>query len=168
MSRNNPRIHLALQFVIRNVLHIANVIAVRLGISIHYVSRCKYADACTLVHYTNDDNPDFHYYESQDRALNIQQITHNNKARMIQCLTRKAYPDKFTDNTDISQELLPEYHHSKPPVSQHSRSGNKTSHPRHLYTMITRQRWTFFYHTRRRIWTRRGRTHHGTLFILSW
>ena len=95
---------MALQFLIRNYFRVDNVVTVRLGKSVHKIPKCAHADGCTLIHYTNDLNPDFHYYETTDTALNIPQIIHANNSRVIQCLTRAGSEYDFGDMTDIARE----------------------------------------------------------------
>ena len=63
-SKEAPKVHLALQFLIKNFFRISNTIAVRLGKGTAKVPSCKYADGSALIHYVNDVNPDFHYYET--------------------------------------------------------------------------------------------------------
>eukprot|EP00959_Pyramimonas_sp_CCMP1952_P063340 1323854-Pyramimonas_sp.AAC.1 len=54
-SRLSPKVHLALQYLIRNFFRIENVVSVRLSKSImHELPPVTYADSCTLVHYDND------------------------------------------------------------------------------------------------------------------
>ena len=74
-SKRAPTIHMALQYLIRNYFRINNVITIRLGKSVHKVPKCDQANGSTLIHYTNDTYPHFHYYETTDTALNIPQIT---------------------------------------------------------------------------------------------
>ena len=63
MSSKSPRVHLALQYVIRNYFRISDVITVRLGKSIANVGNAS-ENGSTLIHYTSDTTPDFHYSES--------------------------------------------------------------------------------------------------------
>eukprot|EP00959_Pyramimonas_sp_CCMP1952_P185007 3868284-Pyramimonas_sp.AAC.1 len=63
-SRLSPKVHLALQYLLRNFFRIENVVSVRLAKSIHKVPPVTYADSCTLAHYDNNVNPGFHYYEA--------------------------------------------------------------------------------------------------------
>ena len=80
---------MALQFLIRNFFRVSNVVAVRVGKGIHRVPRCDYADGSVLIHYLSDIKPDFHYYETDDTAIDIHAVTQSGHARAIQCLTRK-------------------------------------------------------------------------------
>eukprot|EP00959_Pyramimonas_sp_CCMP1952_P384475 8057674-Pyramimonas_sp.AAC.1 len=50
---------------------IENVVSVRLAKSTHKLPPVADADSCRLVHYDNDANPGFHYYEAEGTALNI-------------------------------------------------------------------------------------------------
>eukprot|EP00959_Pyramimonas_sp_CCMP1952_P345732 7240438-Pyramimonas_sp.AAC.1 len=59
-SRLSPKVHCALQYLIRNFFRIENVVSVRLAKSIHKLLLVASADSCTLVHYDNDVNPGFH------------------------------------------------------------------------------------------------------------
>ena len=69
----------------------------RLGKGEQKVPKCADATGSTLIYYTCDATPDFHMYESADTALNILAITHSNKSRMIQCLTKVGSDGVFDD-----------------------------------------------------------------------
>eukprot|EP00959_Pyramimonas_sp_CCMP1952_P031600 662783-Pyramimonas_sp.AAC.1 len=56
-SRLSPKVHLALQYLIRNFFRIENAVSVRSAESIHKLPLVTYADSCTLVHYDNDVDP---------------------------------------------------------------------------------------------------------------
>eukprot|EP00959_Pyramimonas_sp_CCMP1952_P030164 632409-Pyramimonas_sp.AAC.2 len=85
-SRLSLKVHLALQYLIRNIFRIENVVSVRLAKSIHKRPPVAYADSCTSVHYDNDVNPGFRYYEAEGTALNIHDITGPAHSRIILCL----------------------------------------------------------------------------------
>eukprot|EP00959_Pyramimonas_sp_CCMP1952_P424110 8883426-Pyramimonas_sp.AAC.1 len=70
-SRVSPKGHLALQYLIRNFFRVENVVFIRLARSIHRLRPVAHADSCALVHYDNDVQPGFHYYEATGTALNI-------------------------------------------------------------------------------------------------
>eukprot|EP00959_Pyramimonas_sp_CCMP1952_P345932 7245072-Pyramimonas_sp.AAC.1 len=70
-SRLSPKVHLALQYFIRNYFRIENVVSVRLAKSIHTLPPVTYADSCTLVHYDNDVDPGFHYHEAEGRLRSV-------------------------------------------------------------------------------------------------
>jgi len=106
-SRNAPKVYLALQFVIRTFFRISDVIAVKIGKSVTSVNSCEYASSCVLIYYTNNLDPDFHFHETKDTALNIQHIAQSNKARIIQCLVKPGCPYNIDDTTDLNQELMP-------------------------------------------------------------
>eukprot|EP00959_Pyramimonas_sp_CCMP1952_P261753 5473606-Pyramimonas_sp.AAC.1 len=53
-SRLSPKVHLALEYLIRNFFRIENVVSVRLAKGTHKLPPVAYADSCTLVHYDND------------------------------------------------------------------------------------------------------------------
>eukprot|EP00959_Pyramimonas_sp_CCMP1952_P028129 590230-Pyramimonas_sp.AAC.1 len=48
-SRVSPKVHLALQYLIRNFFRIGSVVPVRLDKSIHKLPPVAYADSCALV-----------------------------------------------------------------------------------------------------------------------
>ena len=106
-SQRAPKIYLALQFIIRNFFRVSDVYAVRLGKSVAHTHHDSNADGSTLIHYTTDNNPTFHYYESKDTALDIFAITHNNKTRFMQCLIKRGCSKTIDDMSDIAQELTP-------------------------------------------------------------
>eukprot|EP00959_Pyramimonas_sp_CCMP1952_P364134 7625395-Pyramimonas_sp.AAC.1 len=61
-SKCHPRVHLALQYLVRNYSRVERVVAVRSAKSAFNLLAVKYAVGSTLIHYDNDVNPAFHYY----------------------------------------------------------------------------------------------------------
>eukprot|EP00959_Pyramimonas_sp_CCMP1952_P299924 6273217-Pyramimonas_sp.AAC.1 len=59
--------------------------SLRLAKSIHALPPVTYDDSCIWVHYDNDVNPGFHYYEAEGTALNIPDIG-SAHSRIIKCL----------------------------------------------------------------------------------
>ena len=104
-SKMHPKVHLALQYLIRNYFRIENVVAVRLAKSVHRLPQFPQADSCTLIHYDNDVTPGFHYYESNGTALNIRDITGGTKSRIIQCLKSSKPLAGFDEDLAKFQEL---------------------------------------------------------------
>eukprot|EP00959_Pyramimonas_sp_CCMP1952_P095009 1986865-Pyramimonas_sp.AAC.1 len=84
-SRLSPKVHLPLQYLIRNFSRIENVVSARVAKSSHKLPPVTYADSCTFVHYDNDVNPGFHYYEAEGTVLNTYDITGSAHSRIIQC-----------------------------------------------------------------------------------
>eukprot|EP00959_Pyramimonas_sp_CCMP1952_P139166 2913182-Pyramimonas_sp.AAC.1 len=80
------KVHLAPQYLIRNIFRIENVASVILAESIHKLPPVTYADSCTFVHYGNDVFPGSHYYEAEGVALNVHDITGSAHSQIIQCL----------------------------------------------------------------------------------
>ena len=108
-SKTAPKVLYALQYMIRNFFRTNDVIAVRLGRSVHHVSKCAYADGSVLFYYSSDVNPDFRCYETKDTALNIQHITQSSSSRIIQCLTKRGCPRTIDDNIDVdTPEVTPQ------------------------------------------------------------
>lgn len=107
-SKQVPKIHLALQYLLRNYSRIENVIAVRMGKSGTRTQTCDYVDSSTLLHYKSDTEPSFHYYETVDIALDIKAITHDDNSRIIQSLQRPGLNLNFDDMTDMTEELHPQ------------------------------------------------------------
>eukprot|EP00959_Pyramimonas_sp_CCMP1952_P211016 4416386-Pyramimonas_sp.AAC.1 len=64
-SRLSPKVHLALQYLIRDFFRSENVVSVRFAKSIHKLPPVTYADSCTLVHYDKSVNSGVHYYEAE-------------------------------------------------------------------------------------------------------
>jgi len=106
-SKKAPKVYMALQYVIRNFFRIQDVFAVRLGKSVHRVGKCEHAEKSTLIYYTCDNAPDFHYYETEDTALDIQYITQNNSSRFIQCLVKTGCQLALDENVEVTQQLMP-------------------------------------------------------------
>eukprot|EP00959_Pyramimonas_sp_CCMP1952_P396751 8312834-Pyramimonas_sp.AAC.1 len=52
----------------------------------HELHPIAYADICTLVHYDNDVNTGFHYYEAEGIALHMHYMIGSAHSRIIQCL----------------------------------------------------------------------------------
>eukprot|EP00959_Pyramimonas_sp_CCMP1952_P334768 7010323-Pyramimonas_sp.AAC.1 len=73
-SKLHPRVQLALQYLVRNYFRVERVIAVRLAEGVLNLPSVKHATGSTLIHYDNDANPAFHYYECVGTGLNISQI----------------------------------------------------------------------------------------------
>ena len=57
MSIKAPKIHLALQFIMKNLFRVADVIAVRIGRSIGKIGQFVTASGSTLVYYNSDQKP---------------------------------------------------------------------------------------------------------------
>ena len=85
-SQLSPKVHMALQFLVRNYFCIENVVAIRFAKSVSKLPAVTYAESCALVHYDRDVTPGFHYHESDGMALYISDITGSTHARIIQCL----------------------------------------------------------------------------------
>ena len=58
----------------------------RLGKSVKNTKKHRYADKSILYYYDNDAKPNLKTYETDDTALDIEEITGSNKSRFIQCL----------------------------------------------------------------------------------
>eukprot|EP00959_Pyramimonas_sp_CCMP1952_P209152 4375182-Pyramimonas_sp.AAC.1 len=86
-SKFHPRVHLALQYLVRDYFRVESVVAVRLAKSVLNLPAVKYATGSTLIHYDNDANPAFRYDECVGTGLNIPQTTGSTHSRLIQCLT---------------------------------------------------------------------------------
>ena len=82
-SKAHPKVHLALQFVLRSYFRLRGVTAVRLGQCIQRTGDSTGTQRSVLIHYASDDDPRFHYYRSTQAALDIAAITGNTKARII-------------------------------------------------------------------------------------
>ena len=115
-SKQAPRVYLALHYVMHHKLRLRNVITVRLGNGIQSFPKCKYADSCTLVHYNYDTNPDFHFYETIDTALEVYPITHNRNSRTIQFLHVHNTTTTMDDLGDIGRELMTGNDQPPPPA----------------------------------------------------
>ena len=59
MSKRAPKIHLALQFLIRNFFRINNVVTIRLGKGVQRTNKCNYCDGSTLIYYHSDNGSQF-------------------------------------------------------------------------------------------------------------
>eukprot|EP00959_Pyramimonas_sp_CCMP1952_P237481 4963020-Pyramimonas_sp.AAC.1 len=53
-SKFHPRVHIALQYLVRNYFRVERVVAVRLAKSVSCLPAVKYATRATLIHYDND------------------------------------------------------------------------------------------------------------------
>eukprot|EP00959_Pyramimonas_sp_CCMP1952_P042492 888471-Pyramimonas_sp.AAC.1 len=69
--RLSPKVHLALQYLIINFFRIGNVVSVRVAKSTHKMPPVTHADSFSLVHYDNDVNAGFQYYEAEGFALKM-------------------------------------------------------------------------------------------------
>ena len=122
-SKRYPKVYLALQYVIRNFFRINDVLAVRLGKSVHKVSPCSQATRSVLVYYVSEADPYFHFYESKDTALDIQFITQSPKARIIQCLCGPG-SNITNDSPEITHELMQSSRQPSDPGSTQEMRGN--------------------------------------------
>jgi hypothetical protein len=124
-SKNAPKVFLALQYVIRNMFRIPQVTAVRLGRSFHKVAASQHATGSTLIYYYDDQDPEFHYYETKDTALNVYDITGSTKSRIMQCLTGTVHQRKLHHSDEIAEALMPTGRSSQEQMSH----GNVNSDP---------------------------------------
>eukprot|EP00959_Pyramimonas_sp_CCMP1952_P367412 7695473-Pyramimonas_sp.AAC.1 len=53
-SKFHPRVHLALQYLVRNYVRVERAVAVRLAKSVLNILAVKYATGSVLIHYDND------------------------------------------------------------------------------------------------------------------
>eukprot|EP00959_Pyramimonas_sp_CCMP1952_P337157 7060454-Pyramimonas_sp.AAC.1 len=104
-SKIHPRVHLALQYLVRNYFRVKRVVALRLAKSVPNLPSVKYASGSTLIHYDNDVNPAFHYYGCVGTGLNISRITGSTHSRLIQRLTSQAPSPGFHDDLVKYQHL---------------------------------------------------------------
>eukprot|EP00959_Pyramimonas_sp_CCMP1952_P294059 6150410-Pyramimonas_sp.AAC.1 len=104
-SSISPKVHLALQHLIRICFRIENVVSVRLAKSIHKLPPVTYADSCTVVHYDNDVNPGFHSYETKGTALNLHDIIGSAHSIIIQCLKPSKPQAGFDQDMSRVEEL---------------------------------------------------------------
>ena len=106
-SKAHPKVHLALQFILRNYFRLSNVTAVRLGHCIQRTGDSTGTQRSVLIHYKTDDDPRFHYYRSAQVALDIKAITGDSRSRIIQCLIDEKQRYNFDDDQLIAQEMMP-------------------------------------------------------------
>eukprot|EP00959_Pyramimonas_sp_CCMP1952_P022150 465706-Pyramimonas_sp.AAC.1 len=85
-SRIFPKVHLALEYLIRNFFRVENVDSVRLAMSNHKLPPVAYADSCELVRYDNDVSPGLRYHEAEGTALNMCHIIGSAQSMSIQCV----------------------------------------------------------------------------------
>eukprot|EP00959_Pyramimonas_sp_CCMP1952_P205147 4289922-Pyramimonas_sp.AAC.1 len=104
-SRLSPKVHLALQHVIRNFSRIENVVSVRLAKRTHKLPPVTYADNCTLVHYDIDVNPGLHHDEAEGIVLNIHGIVGSAHSRITQCLKSTQPQAGFDQDMSEFEEL---------------------------------------------------------------
>eukprot|EP00959_Pyramimonas_sp_CCMP1952_P247423 5172200-Pyramimonas_sp.AAC.1 len=97
------KVHVALQYLIRNFFRIENVVSVRLAQSIHKLPPVAHADSCTLVHYGNDVNPGLHSCEAEGATLNIHDITGLAHSRIIQCQCLKSTKPQAGFDQDVTK-----------------------------------------------------------------
>ena len=102
-----PKILLALQFVLRHLFRVKNVIAVRLGKAVHSVSKYAEAKGSYLIYFFDDQKPHYYCYESKDTALDIRSITDSTNARIIQCIIGKPHQKQIISSGEIAESLMP-------------------------------------------------------------
>ena len=76
----------------------------RIGKSVNKVSKCSHADRSVLIHYKSDTDPGFHFYETEDTALDLGQITHSEKSRFIQFLVKRGCQSTTDGDSAFGQE----------------------------------------------------------------
>ena len=96
---------MALQYVVKNIFRIPDVIAVRLGRGINNTQLAPFAKGCTLVYYETDTEPDFKFYETEDTAVDVRSVTNSTKSKIIQCLTGKT-PKQLKTCDDLAGNLM--------------------------------------------------------------
>jgi len=115
-SKKAPRIHFALYHVVKTFFQVEDVFAMRLGKGVRRTDVEKHTDRCMLIYYYDDSQPYFHFYETSDTAIEIQNITQSKVARFVLCLIKQGCQSSIDFNTEISQELAPE--HTAPETEQ--------------------------------------------------
>ena len=68
-SKAHPRIHMAIQYVVKTHFKESNVVAVRLGRSIQRLPKYKGAARQTIIYWTSDESPDFHMVETDGQEV---------------------------------------------------------------------------------------------------
>ena len=101
---------MALQYMLRTHLQIADVVAVRLARSVQRISTIKGATQLTLIHWTSDDSPDFQVMElpSQD-IKDVAKLTGyaKNKLRLMLVIQRSGCEHTMDDSADLAEDLMP-------------------------------------------------------------
>eukprot|EP00959_Pyramimonas_sp_CCMP1952_P185398 3876702-Pyramimonas_sp.AAC.1 len=104
-SRLSPKVHLALQHLIRIFFRVESVVSVRLAKSMHVLPPGAYADSCALVHYDSGVNPGLHYYEAEGTAPHVHDIAGPAPSRIIQCLVSTRPQAGFDQDVTKFEEL---------------------------------------------------------------
>ena len=83
-SKRHPRIHLALQYVIRHHFDLADCTLVRMGRSVRRLKPIAGAVTSTLIHWTNDDSPDFKMLATDDVEIaDLRKVTGSGASRFL-------------------------------------------------------------------------------------
>ena len=101
---------MALQYMLRTHVQVADVFVVRLGRSVQRLSTMKGATQLTLIHWTSDDHPDLQVMElpSQD-IKDVAKLTGHakNKLRLMLIIQMAGCEHSMDDSVDLADGLMP-------------------------------------------------------------
>ena len=105
-TKRAPKVFMALQYLIKSFFKIDDVIAIRVGNSVHRLPEYPGANNSVLIYYYDSNNPQFKYYETKDTAMDLRQVTYSTKSKVIQCIVKTGCRDVLEANGDIARELF--------------------------------------------------------------
>ncbi len=105
-TKRAPKVFMALQYVVKSFFKIDDVIAVRVGNSIHQLPSYSGADSSVVIYYYDDNDPQFKYYETKDTAVELRQITSSTKSKVIQCIVKAKCKGVLEADEDIAKEMF--------------------------------------------------------------
>eukprot|EP00959_Pyramimonas_sp_CCMP1952_P422891 8858746-Pyramimonas_sp.AAC.1 len=101
-SRVSPKVHIAVQYIVRNSSRSKTLFLFGLTKSKHKLPPVTYADSGTLLHYDINVNPYFHH-ETEGAPLAIQDVTGSAHSRIIKRL------ESTTPRAGLDQDMtIPE------------------------------------------------------------
>ena len=101
---------MALQYMLRTHLQIADVVAVRLGRSVQRLSAMKGATQLTLAQWTSDHHPDLQVMELPGQDIkDVAKLTGHakNKLRLMLIIQMAGCEHSMDDSVDLADGLMP-------------------------------------------------------------
>ena len=104
ISRRQPRVLMALQYVIRSYFRLYDVYAVRIGRGRYKLTGCTDAMTSILIHYSDKSQPHFRKFVSKESVVDVAQATGISTSRYMQCLCNKSQPNMLEEIPNTLEE----------------------------------------------------------------
>jgi len=97
---------MALQYILKSFFKIEDVVAIRVGNSVHQLQTYPGADRSVVIYYYDDIDPQFKYYETKDTAIELRQLTSSTKSKVIQCIVKAKCKGVLDADEDVAEEMF--------------------------------------------------------------